>query len=297
VFTKLLEGGNLFEAPRWHEGAWYVSDIYGGHVLKVAVDGEVTEMAIVEGQPSGIGWMPDGSMLIVSMKDRRVLRRGHNGKLVEHSDVSNLIAGQLNDMVVDSKGGAFISTFRFALQPNEAPKSSFIVRIEPDGTPSIAAKDLLFPNGMVITHDGRRLIASETWGARMSSWTVAHDGALLDRRVWAQLGSTPSWESFEAIMQASFAPDGCTIDALGNVWVADALNGRVALVAPDQGILQEIRAPKGLGLYACALGGENGKTLLVCTAPLVRNPGVGGSERQRREEKGSILYTCQIENY
>ena len=265
--TKLLDGGNFFEGIRWHEGNWYVSDLYSHRVLKVTPEGKAETIARVDQQPSGLGWMPDGSMLIVSMKNHRLLRRLPDGSIREHADLTNYVGGYANDMVVDHAGRAYVSNLGFDLFGGASPAATGIVRVDPNGAVSIVAKDLLFPNGMVITADRKTLIVAETFGARMAAFTISEDGALHDRRVWARMGEAPSWESVATMIKVDFAPDGCALDADGNVWVADALNGRACRIAPGGEILDTVRAPNGWGLYSCALGGPEGKTLLTCVAP------------------------------
>jgi sugar lactone lactonase YvrE len=147
------------------------------------------------------------------------------------------------------------------------PETASIVRIDPDGSASIAAEDLWFPNGTVITDDGT-LIVAETFGARFTAFTIADDGELTDRRVWAQVQATPERGDIETMLGAvTFAPDGCTLDAEGHIWAANALAGAVCRVAPGGEIVEEIPMPGGLGVFACQLGGEDGRTLVACAAP------------------------------
>ncbi|MCW2959526.1 MAG: SMP-30/Gluconolaconase/LRE-like region-containing protein [Solirubrobacterales bacterium] len=282
----LLEGGNFFEGVRWHDGHWWVSDLYSGRVLKVTTGGEAEQVATVPGQPSGLGWLPDGSLLIVSMLDRRILRLAADGSLSEHADVTPHTGGLGNDMVVDAQGRAYVSNLGFDMFGGGKPEPATIVRVDPDGTASVAADGLLFPNGMGITPDGRTLIVAETFGARLGAFDIADDGSLSNQRVWGQIGRAPSWESVATLADTDFAPDGMTIDAEGHVWVADALNGRAARVAPGGAIVDEVRAPNG-GLYSCALGGEDGRTLLCCTAP-------GFSDVERKATTESVLYTVRV---
>jgi len=133
---------------------------------------------------------------------------------------------------------------------------------------TVVAEDLRFPNGSVITPDGGTLIVGETWGNRFTALDIADDGTLTNRRVWAELGPEPVGDSVaEMIGQVVVAPDGCTLDAEGHIWVADGLNPRVVRVAAGGGIVDEIAAPGGMGVYACALGGDDGRDLLMCCAP------------------------------
>ncbi|SOE03452.1 SMP-30/gluconolactonase/LRE family protein [Blastococcus haudaquaticus] len=266
-FRTVLEGGSYFEGPRWHDGAWWVSDFYRHTVSRVAPGGGETVVLEVENQPSGLGWLPDGELLVVSMKDHRLLRVT-DGEATTHADLSDVCTGLLNDMVVDSQGRAFVGDFGFDLMGGGAPRSASVKRVDPDGTVTVVAEDLLFPNGSVITPDGGTLVVGETWGNRFTAFDITPTGDLTNRRAWAELGPVPKGGSVaELIEQVVVAPDGCTLDAEGHVWVADGLNSRVVRVAENGGIVEEIAAPDGMGVYACALGGDDGRTLLMCCAP------------------------------
>jgi sugar lactone lactonase YvrE len=264
--TPLFEGGTYFECPRWHDGRWWAADFYRHAVFTYDADGREEQVMEVEAQPSGLGWLPGGDLLVVSMKDRRVLRRSADGEVTEHADVSALTTGHLNDMIVDRQGYAFAGNFGFDLMGGAQPATAALVRIDPDGRASVVAEDLWFPNGMVITDDGT-LIVAETFGARLTAFTL-RDGELSDRRIWAQVQPTPAPGSIEAMLGAvTFAPDGCALDAEGHVWAANALAGALCRVAPGGEIVEEIAMPGGLGVFACGLGGEDGRTLVACAAP------------------------------
>jgi sugar lactone lactonase YvrE len=266
--TKLLDGGAFFEGPRWHEGRWWVADFYRHLVLTVDPDGSTEEVMEVEGQPSGMGWLPDGSLLVVSMKDHRLLRRSPDGEVSVHAELGEYCGGNLNDMVVDEQGRAYVGNFGFDLMAFADPAPADLVRVDPDGSVSVAAEDLLFPNGSVITPDGRTLIVGETAGARYTAFTIGDDGSLSDRRVWAQVAETPELGPLaETLPKLKFGPDGCGLDAEEHIWSADEVNARCARVAEGGEIVDEIAAPEGLNFFACMLGGEDGRTLLICAAP------------------------------
>src|SRR4051794_1454937 len=165
----LFEGGNYFECPRWHDGRWWVSDFYRHAVFTYDGDGRQEHVLEVEGQPSGLGWLPDGDLLVVSMKDRRVLRRAPDGNVGVHADLSELATGHLNDMVVDRQGRAYAGNFGFDLMGGGSPAPAGLVRIDPDGATAVVAEDLWFPNGSVITDDGT-LIVAETFAARLTAF-------------------------------------------------------------------------------------------------------------------------------
>lgn len=270
----LLEGGAFFEGPRWHDGRWWVSDFYRHAVFAVDAEGRDEEVLTVEGQPSGLGWLPDGSLLVVSMRDRRLLRRSPSGEVSVHAEVGHFCGGPLNDLVVDAKGRAFVGNFGFDLMAREEPKSTGLIRVDPDGSSVLAAEDFLFPNGTVITHDGRTLIVGETYGRRYVAFSIEADGALVDRRVWAEV--------------PGLAPDGCTLDAEGHIWSADARGGRACRLAPGGAVVEEIEAPEGLQFFACMLGGDDGRTLLLCAAP-------DFSERRRSRAREAVLLTTTVE--
>ncbi|SHE93544.1 Sugar lactone lactonase YvrE [Ferrithrix thermotolerans DSM 19514] len=288
-FDTLLTKGGFFEAPRWHDGSWYISDFYHHRVLSVAESGSVSVELEVEGQPSGLGWLPDGSMLCVSMKDHKVLRKHPDGSVTVHASLGQYCGGPLNDMVVDSKGNAWVGDFGFELMSMADPKPTNLVRVGPDGDASVAATDMLFPNGMVITDDERTLIVGETLGCRYSAFDIEEDGTLTNRRVFAQLAPTPSLGSFlEVLPKVTVGPDGCCMDANGNIWMADAIGGRVVLISEGAKVLDEIKAPDGLGFFACMLGGEDGRTLAICAAP-------DFLESNRMKSDDALVLTVKVE--
>ena len=287
--VPLLEGGAFFESPRWREGRWWISDFYREAVYTVGTDGTEERVVEVEHQPSGLGWRPDGSLLIVSMKDRRVLRRDLDGSVSVHADLSAFTDSSLNDMVVDDRGRAWVGCFGFGLMSFADPQLAPLMRVDPNGTASLAADELMFPNGAVITADGKTLIVGETAGCRYTAFTILDDGSLTDRRVWAQLAPTPKLGALQEMLpQIAVGPDGCTLDAEGHIWAADEAGGRCIRIAPGGAIVDEIRTPEGLGCFACALGGDDGRTLLLCAAP-------DFLEANRRKARQAVLLTATVE--
>ena len=255
--ASLLEGGTYFEAPRWRGDRWFVSDFFQHHVLSVTASGQTAEVLVVPAQPAGLGWLPDGTLLAVSMTDRRVLRRSPSGQVGLHADLSGVFPGPANDMVVDAEGRAYVGNFGYAeLDPADPViPPTCLAMVDVDGRVSIAAEGLHFPNGAVITPDGRTLIVGESAAARYTAFTIGRDGSLTDRRVWAQFDQ-----------DAGGGPDGCTLDAEGHLWVAEPERGSCRRCAPGGATVDEIAAPPGLTFYACALGGADGRTLLLCAA-------------------------------
>lgn len=288
TLTQLVEGGNYFECPRWRDGRWWVSDFYRHAVLTYDEDGHEEHVLDVEGQPSGLGWLPDGDLLVVSMKDSRVLRRAADGTVSQHADVSALTSGHLNDMVVDRRGFAYAGNFGFDLMNRDEPAAAALVRIDPDGGASVAAEDLWFPNGMVIT-DGGTLVVAETFAARFTAFQIQEDGALIDRHVWAQVQPSPEPADTETMLGAvTFGPDGCALDAEEHIWAANALAGALCRVAPGGEIVEEISMPEGLGVFACGLGGGDGRTLIACAAP-------DFYEKARSAAREAVLLTTTVE--
>jgi sugar lactone lactonase YvrE len=240
------------EAPRWHDGRLWFSDFYGHSVHALAPDGRDEVMLRLDGQPSGLGWLPDGRLLVVSMLDHRVLRQAPDGSVTAHADVSALARHRSNDMLVDGAGRAYVGNFGF---DNEAgdPAATSLACVSPEGRVTQAAAGLMFPNGMALTPDGTTLIVAETFAARLTAFDVAADGTLSGRRTWADLSG------------AGVFPDGICLDADGAVWVANARQPSCLRVQAGGEILRAERFSQRC--YACALGGADRQTLYVMTAP------------------------------
>lgn len=286
--ATLVEGFSFLESPRWHEGRLWLSDFYTRQVVAVAADGSVSEMAEVEHQPSGLGWLPDGRLLIVSMRDRRVLRQEADGELAVHADLSGFGTGFLNDMVVDAAGRAYVGSFGFDLHGGADVALSQLTLVHPDGTAELVGEPLSFPNGLVITPDGSTLIAAESFGNRLSALPIGPEGSLGARRTFAEFGPFPGARPADAVMgMLTFGPDGICLDAEGAVWVTDALGQKVVRVADGGEVLEEIvTAPDGV--FACMLGGADGRTLYLCAAP-------DFFEEPRRGARDAKILTVQVD--
>ncbi len=288
-FTTLLEGGAYFEGPRWHDDRWWVSDFYRRAVYSVSSAGHEEQVLAVDGQPSGLGWMPDGSLLVASMTDHLLLRRDPSGSVSVHADLTEVCTGVLNELVVDRTGRAWVGDFGFDLMAFDDPVATSLKRVDPDGTVTVVASDLIFPNGSVITDDGATLIVGETLGNRYTSFSISADGSLRDRAVWAALGPEVTLgPATETLAQLRVAVDGCTLDAENHIWAADGIGGRCIRVARGGEITDEIRPPDGLSVFACMLGGANGRTLLLCCAP-------DYFEANRRDTREAVLLTTDVE--
>jgi sugar lactone lactonase YvrE len=251
MLKTLVSGLSFAEGPRWHEGRLYYSDFYRHVVEAVDLDGHVELIASVPTQPSGLGWLPDGRLLIVSMLDRRLLRQEPDGELVEHADLNGIATWHCNDMVVDQVGRAYVGNFGYDIEkPGEEPVLANLARVDPDGSVQIAAEGFQFPNGAVITPDGGTMIIGETWGRKLTAFDIEANGSLSNRREWASIH--PHF------------PDGICLDEAGGIWVADPAQNKVIRVEEGGKITNEI--DPGRGVFACMLGGEDGKRLFMCTA-------------------------------
>jgi sugar lactone lactonase YvrE len=265
----LLGGRAFLEGPRWHDGALWVSDMHGFEVLRVSMDGSVEVVAMLEGPPSGLGWLPDGRMLIVAMDERRVLRL-ENGALVEHADCTAFAPHEINDMVVDRNGYAFVSQFGYDHHAGEKLRRAPVLRIDPDGTVTQATDALRMANGMVITADGRTLVVAESAGRRLLGFDLADDGALSRERVWAEL---PEMDY----------PDGICIDAEDAVWISGPASDRFVRVREGGEVTDVVDVP-GRHAIACAIGGDDGHTLFCCTSPTHGEPDASRAARDARVE-------------
>jgi sugar lactone lactonase YvrE len=221
--------------------------------------------AHVPGQPAGLGWLPDGRLLVVSMRDRKVLRREPDGALAVHADLAEHATGHTNDMVVDGHGRAYVGNFGFDLMGGHPLEPTSLFRVTPDGRVTAVADDLWFPNGSVITPDNV-LVVTETFGNRVTAFDLTDDGDLVNRRVWAEFGPLPTDRRVDqALAQLRVASDGACLDAEGGLWIADAIGDRLVRVIEGGTITDEIKP--GSPVYACALGGAAGTTLFACAAP------------------------------
>ena len=182
----LMDGLTFGEGPRWYRNKFYFSDFYSHKVYALDLNGNHEVIVEVPNQPSGLGWMPDGTMLIISMKDRKLLSFKDN-VLEEIADLSGLAGFHCNDMVVDVKGNAYIGNFGFNTYAGEEVKSTNLILVRPGEEPCVAAEDVMFPNGTVITEDGQTLIVGETYAARLTAFDINDDASLTNRRIWADL--------------------------------------------------------------------------------------------------------------
>jgi sugar lactone lactonase YvrE len=278
--TKTLVEGLYFgEGPRWHEGRLWFSDFYAHAVQSIDESGQLRTELELDDQPSGLGWLPDGRLLVVAMKERAVKRLDPTG-LVLHADIRHLTAHLCNDMVVDAQGSAWVGNFGFDLDADLKERGAQVladhpvtnlVRIDADGSVHLAAQNMHFPNGSVITPDGTTLIVAETLAGCLTAFTIQADKSLTDRRVWAAVPGV--------------APDGICLNEKNQVWVANAIGPEVVLVEEGGNIVERVATSQPC--YACMLGGRYGNTLFALTA-------ARSEERHASAEATGKIETVQV---
>lgn len=264
TYTTTLRHAGLYfgEAPRWHEGRLWYSDFYRRSICSLGDDGERVEH-VLDDQPSGLGWLPDGTLLCVSMRDQRIIAIDADGTSRVHADIAAHCGYWANDMVVSARGTAYVGNFGFDLDrwieahgpasliEQPGPPTTSLVVVAPDGAIVQAVDDMAFPNGSVITPDGSTLVVAETMRQRLTAFDIAGDGTLSNRRTFAELDLV-------------FC-DGICLDAEGQLWVAAAIAPECVRVAEGGAITA--RAATTQRAFACMLGGHDRQDLYVMTAP------------------------------
>jgi sugar lactone lactonase YvrE len=260
-----VRGLKFGEGVRWHDGRFWYSDFFNHRVSSVAADGKPRVELEIDDRPSGLGWLPDGRLLVVAMTSQRLLRREPDGKAVLHADLKPLAKFHANDMLVDSRGHAFVGCFGFDLDAfieehgpaplfaEPGPPKAPILMVTPDGKVTIASPDHKFPNGMALV--GRTLIVAECFIPGLTAFDLGAGGALANRRPWATLSNAP----------ASIVPDGICADSEGAIWVANALGREAVRIGEGGKILDRVETSQNA--FSCALGGADGRDLVIATAP------------------------------
>ncbi len=273
----VLDGLTFPECPRWHEGRLWFSDVHAHRIIALAPDGKAETIAETGLQNAGLGWRPDGTLLVVSMVERRLTKLA-GSRLETVADLSGFEDVQLNDMCVDKSGRSYIGGFGFDINLGHAAKPAALLSVGTAGQASVAADNLMFPNGIVITDDGRTLIVAETAARRLTAFDVGQDGALSGRREFASL---------------DVFPDGICLDAEGAVWVASPVTGECVRVREGGEVTVRVKA-RANGVYACMLGGDDRGTLFLCTAnttgeEISRGVSTGWIESVRADVPGAGL--------
>jgi sugar lactone lactonase YvrE len=241
------------EGARWRADQLWFSDMHTGQVFRADPGARtLEEVVVVDDQPSGLGWLPDGSLLISCMLDRVVRRLDADGVLSDFSDLSMMTSSPINDLVTDAEGRTFLGGFGYDLYAGRPQRPGPVFRLDPDGTPVLVEKDMVFPNGSVILPGTSTLVVAETWAARLTAFEIDDDGALVHKRTWAELptGSTP---------------DGICVDPDGRVWVSSIATGQFLRVESGGRVTSTINVP-GRCATDCVLGGPDGTTLFLLTS-------------------------------
>lgn len=260
------------EGPRWHDGALWVSDMHGHVVYQIDAQGNKTVVVEVPEQPSGLGWLPDGRLLIVSMLNRSILVQNEHG-LDLWCDLSTLAKHHCNDMVVDALGRCWVGNFGFDLHAGDAITTTELILVRGQHQAEVAATDLSFPNGCVITPDGGTLIVGETFAACLTAFDIETSGQLSNRRIWAQLEGA--------------VPDGICLDDAGGIWVASPTSQECLRVIEGGVVTDRIKVEDQA--FACMLGGDDGRQLFILTAQS------SVPEDCKRERAGKIV-CIQVEH-
>ena len=265
--ATLVDGLAFGEGPRWHDDMLYLSDMHHNRVVRVDGAGAVETIAQHDGALSGLGWLPDGTLLVVAM-DGQVLRLGATG-LTRHADLTAEAHYGINDMIVHPGGWAYVGQFGYDREGGGTPAPSALLRVAPDGAVTAAASDLMVANGMIISPDGLTLLVAESAACRITAFTIDAGGELRDRRVWAELA-------------APHYPDGMCLDERGAIWVACPMAGRFVRTVEGGEITDEVPVEPGRHAIACVLGGNDRRTLYLLTAATL---GEAEASRQARSAR------------
>ena len=240
----LADGFKFLEGPRWRDGELWMAEIGAGEVVAITAEGKQRSIVTVPGTPSGIGFLPDGTPLVVSVRERRLMRI-KGSSLEQHADLSKM-SPFLNDMVVDRQGRAYVGNFGFDVLKGEASKPGSVILVQADGKASEVARDLSGPNGSVVTSDGH-LVVAESFAGRLSSFSIKPDGSL--------------GEATKIPLDGS--PDGICLDTEGGIWVSLFDKNRFVRVLNGK-VVDTVETPDRHAI-ACQLGGADGKTLFCLT--------------------------------
>jgi sugar lactone lactonase YvrE len=269
----VLDRLDMPECPRWQHGSLWLSDIWGHRVLEVAADGS---SRVVHGfpddeDPSGLGWLPDGRLLVVGMLGRVVYAVDQSDRSV-YADLRDVSPFPLNDMIVTEDGTAYVSGFGWEVWGGGTYADSPLFRVRPGGAVDVAADALAAPNGMALTADGGTLVVAEPAAGRLSRFTVTGAGDLVGR----ELVPLPKADGASHV-----TPDGICLDAAGAVWAADPIGHRVIRVLADGELDRVIPVDDGYPV-ACVLGGADRRTLFIAISPAT-------SKHDRPSEPGGRL--------
>jgi sugar lactone lactonase YvrE len=247
----LLSGLEFPEGPRWRKDKLYFSDAAARKVITVDESGSSEVIVELQDMTSGLGFLKDGRLLVVSMQKRHLMRLDPDGLKV-HADLSKLTEFNCNDCVTDGLGRTYIGNWG-SKTPGPPSNPTSVILATPEGDVRIVAEDLLFPNGCIVTPDNKTFIVGESEGGRLTAFDIEPSGDLTNRRVWAQFDNC--------------SPDGICLDEEGAIWVANPAKAEVLRVL-EGGEITSIIKVKDTNVYACCLGGNDGRTLFLLTNQL-----------------------------
>jgi sugar lactone lactonase YvrE len=269
----VVDGVDFGEGPRWRDGTLWYSDFHQRSIYRVTENGErTTVFSGLDDRPSGLGWLPDGTLIVVFMMTQRLMR-DDGGTLVEYADLSSIATGYCNDMVVDADGNAYVGNFGFDLEASAEFATADLALVRSDGSVEVAATGMAFPNGSVITPDGRTLIIGQSFGGDYVAFTINDDATLSGRRQWADIPGT--------------APDGCTLDQVGGIWYSDATGSQVIRVEEGGTVTHTVATP--MPTFACMLGGSDGRTLFALCSP-------GSHPDETAGKGGGAIYARRVDH-
>lgn len=262
----IVDGGRYFEGPRWHGGRLWVSDTLARSVVSVEPNGNRSRVCKTDDIPCGLGHLPDGDLLVVGMFQKRLWRLS-KGSLALHADLSSIAAGTIDDMIVDAEGRAYVGDAGFDLMSGPKPgELGRILLVRPDGSCSVVAEKLDFPNGIAISGDGKRLVVAESIGDRLCEFQIDPDGSLSAPRTFGNFDE----------------PDGVCLDDSGHAWVGLFSEDSFVRVAPDGTVVERLPTP-GRRAVACCLGGPERRTLFCITAETTHEDSIRGRSTSRIE--------------
>jgi sugar lactone lactonase YvrE len=268
----LTSGHQLPEGPRWHKGRLWFSDIRAGRLFSMSEDGETTMLAEFDEPCSGVGFLPDGTLLVTLMPSSRIVRVAESGAITLHADLSELDGDHVNDMITDSEGRCYVDRLSytgtwpapedlpggarripFVLKQEPPEVTDMIALVEPDGSSRIVAEGLLGPNGMAISPDGSRLVLSEWRASRISTFDIAPNGDLSNHTILCHMEGE------------GVRTDGLCLDEEGAVWFASPEAGECLRVSLSGEIVDQAKPLAGNHVMACVLGGQDRRTLYMMT--------------------------------
>lgn len=279
TLSRFAEGLRFGEAPRWHAGRVWLSDQTNHRIHSLGLEGDLRTEHVLDFHPSGLGWLPDGRLLVVSMLDHRLMVEAPGGGFEVMAELAAHCGGKLNDMIVDEAGHAYIGNIGFDEEGYDpavdgAIPKTVLIRVDPDGSHRAVADELSCPNGMGILADGTTLVVGQSGENEILAFDIDEMGDLGNRRVYARL-------------PGDFGPDGLCVDAEGGVWIAAPVGQEFLRVMPS-GEVTHRADTGGRAAIACVLGGADRRTLFAITCWTI-------SHSASLEQLGGTIETARVD--